>query len=73
MQTYLKTIERAPADFITVIVPEEITEGLLGYLLRRRKLIQLKAGLAPRAQRRRHGRSRSSSRTAHRQASMPDR
>ena len=28
-----------------MIVPEEITEGLLGYLLRHRKLIQLKAGL----------------------------
>ena len=45
MRTYLKTIERAPADFITVIVPEEINEGLVAYLLRKRKLVQLKAGL----------------------------
>jgi amino acid transporter len=45
MQTYLATIERGPADFITVIIPEVISEGLLAYLLRRRKLIQLKAGL----------------------------
>jgi hypothetical protein len=45
MQTYLMTIEREPADFITVIIPEVISEGLLAYLLRRRKLIQLKAGL----------------------------
>jgi amino acid transporter len=45
MQTYLATIEREPEDFITVIIPEVISEGLLAYLLRRRKLIQLKAGL----------------------------
>ncbi len=45
MRTYLKTIEREPGDFVTVIVPEVIREGLVGYLLRNRKLIQLKAGL----------------------------
>ena len=45
MRTYLKGIERAPSDFVTVLVPEEIKEGLLTYLLRNRKLVQLKAGL----------------------------
>ncbi len=45
MRRYLKTIDREPADFISVIVPEQISQGLVGYLLRNRKLIQLKAGL----------------------------
>ena len=45
MRTYLKAVERAPSDFITVIVPEVIREGLVAYLLRNRKLVQLKAGL----------------------------
>jgi amino acid transporter len=45
MRTYLKGIERGPADFVTVMVPEEIREGLVAYLLRNRKLVQLKAGL----------------------------
>ena len=45
MRTHLKGIEREPSDFITVIVPEVINEGLVAYLLRNRKLVQLKAGL----------------------------
>jgi len=45
MRTYLGGVERAPSDFVTVLVPEEIKEGLLTYLLRNRKLVQLKAGL----------------------------
>ena len=45
MRTYLKGIEREPSDFVTVLIPEEIKEGLLTYLLRNRKLVQLKAGL----------------------------
>ena len=45
MRTYLKGIVREPSDFVTVLVPEEIKEGLLTYLLRNRKLVQLKAGL----------------------------
>jgi amino acid transporter len=45
MRTYVKGIDRAPADFITVIVPEVISEGLVTYLLRNRKLVQLKGGL----------------------------
>ena len=45
MRTYLKGVERGPSDFVTVIVPEVISEGLVAYLLRNRKLVQLKAGL----------------------------
>jgi amino acid transporter len=45
MRTYLKGITRGPSDFVTVIVPEVISEGLVAYLLRNRKLVQLKAGL----------------------------
>jgi hypothetical protein len=45
MRTYLKGIDREPSDFVTVLVPEEIKESLLTYLLRNRKLVQLKAGL----------------------------
>jgi amino acid transporter len=45
MRIYLNAHERAPNDFITVIVPEVINEGLVAYLLRKRKLVQLKAGL----------------------------
>ncbi|HEY7400624.1 MAG TPA: APC family permease [Actinomycetota bacterium] len=45
VRRYLRDIERHPDDFITVIVPESIRNGLFGYLLRNRPLVQLKAGL----------------------------
>ena len=45
MRTYLRALPRQPNDFVTVIVPEEINESLFGYLLRRRSLVRLKAGL----------------------------
>jgi amino acid transporter len=45
MRAYLGAIPRQPNDFISVIVPEEIQERLFGYLLRRREVVRLKAGL----------------------------
>jgi hypothetical protein len=42
---YLRALPRQPNDFVTVIVPEEIRESLFGYLVRRRSLVRLKAGL----------------------------
>jgi amino acid transporter len=45
MRTYLRALPRQPNDFVTVIVPEEIRESLFGYLVRRRSLVRLKAGL----------------------------
>ncbi len=44
-RAYLHALEREPNDFVTVIVPEEIRESLFGYLVRRRSLVRLKAGL----------------------------
>ncbi len=45
MRTFLRGIERQPEDFLTVVVPEEVRAGLFSYLLRRRDLIRLKAGM----------------------------
>ena len=45
MRVYLRALPRQPNDFVTVIVPEEIRESLFGYLVRRRSLVRLKAGL----------------------------
>jgi amino acid transporter len=45
VRRYLNTIPRQPEDFLTVIVPEPVRGGLVGYLVHNRKLIQLKAGL----------------------------
>ena len=42
---YVKGIERAPDDFVTVIIPEVVRERLFSYLLHRRNVIRLKAGL----------------------------
>ena len=42
---YLQRISAAPQDFVTVIVPELVRERLPSYLLRRRSLVRLKAGL----------------------------
>jgi amino acid transporter len=42
---YVNGIAREPNDFVTVIVPETVRGGLFSYLLRRRDLIRLKAGL----------------------------
>jgi amino acid transporter len=45
VRRYLATIPREPEDFLTVIVPEPVRGGLLGYLVHNRRLIRLKAGL----------------------------
>ena len=41
----LQRIDRAPEDFVTVVLPEMIESGLVRYLLRRGPLVRLKAGL----------------------------
>jgi hypothetical protein len=45
VKRYVRGIERAPEDFVNVVVPEVVQGTLLGYLLRRASLIRLKAGL----------------------------
>lgn len=45
MRAYLSELSPGPDDFVTVIVPEIVREGLLRYLLRRRDLVRLKAAL----------------------------
>jgi len=45
MRTFLAGIPREPRDFVTVVIAEDIDEGLTGYLLRKRPLFRLKAGL----------------------------
>ena len=43
---YVRGIERAPSDFVNVVIPE-IVQGSasVGYLFRRAALVRLKAGL----------------------------
>jgi amino acid transporter len=45
MRAYLRAFPREANDFISVVVPEEVRESLFGYLVRRRSLVRLKAGL----------------------------
>ena len=45
VRAYVRAFPREANDYISVIVPEEIRESLFGYLVRRRSLIRLKAGL----------------------------
>jgi len=45
VRSYIRAIERADNDFVNVVIPEVVGEGLLGYLVRRRNLIRLKSGL----------------------------
>jgi amino acid transporter len=45
VKRYVRGIERAPEDFVNVVIPEIVEGSLLGYLLRRFALIRLKAGL----------------------------
>ncbi|MEX0989887.1 MAG: APC family permease [Actinomycetota bacterium] len=45
MRRELKRVAREPEDFVTIVIPELVTGGLLGYLLRARRVIRLKAGL----------------------------
>ncbi len=45
VKRYVRGIERAPEDFVNVVIPEVVQGSLLGYVLRRASLIRLKAGL----------------------------
>jgi amino acid transporter len=45
VRRYVRRIDRAPSDFVNVFIPEVVQEGLPGYLIRRRALVRLKAGL----------------------------
>jgi hypothetical protein len=45
VRRYVRAIDRAPSDFVNVFIPEVVQEGLPGYLIRRRALVRLKAGL----------------------------
>ena len=45
MRRFVRAIDRGPDDVVTVVIPELIQEGLLGYLIRRRSLVRLKATL----------------------------
>ena len=45
MRRYLKGLPRQPNDFVTVLIPEVVRERLFSYLVLRRDVIRLKAGL----------------------------
>ena len=45
VKKYVRGIERAPEDFVNVVIPEMVEGSLLGYLFRRAALIRLKGGL----------------------------
>jgi hypothetical protein len=45
LKRYVRGIDRAPEDFVNVVIPEVVQGSLLGYLLRRAGLVRLKAGL----------------------------
>lgn len=45
VRLYVRDLPRGPDDFVTVVVPELVSGGSIGYLLRRPGLIRLKAGL----------------------------
>jgi amino acid transporter len=45
LKRYVRGIDRAPEDFVNVVIPEVVHGSLLGYLFRRAGLVRLKAGL----------------------------
>jgi amino acid transporter len=45
MRVYLRTIERGPDDFVTIVVPEVIHGRLVPYLVNARSFFRLKLGL----------------------------
>jgi amino acid transporter len=45
VRRYVRGIDRAPEDFVNVVIPEMVQGSLFGYLFRRAALIRLKAGL----------------------------
>lgn len=45
VRRYVRGVDRAPNDFVNVVIPEIVSGGLASYLIRRFALIRLKAGL----------------------------
>jgi amino acid transporter len=45
VRDYVRGIERGDHDFVTLVVPEEVREGLFSYVVRNRDLIRLKGGM----------------------------
>jgi amino acid transporter len=45
VRRFVRSVAVEPDGFVNVVVPEVVREGLLGYLVRHRDLIRLKAGL----------------------------
>ena len=45
LRRYVRGIERAPNDFVNVVIPEVVQGSLIGYLFRRAGIVRLKAGL----------------------------
>ena len=45
MRAFVRALPRQEDDFVTVVVPEVVKEGLFSYVVRRRDLIRLKGGL----------------------------
>jgi hypothetical protein len=45
LRRFVRGIDRAPNDFVNVVIPETVPGSLLLYLLRRAALVRLKAGL----------------------------
>ena len=43
LRRFVRSIERGPDDFVTVVVPEEVSTGLLLYILRRTRSFRVKA------------------------------
>ncbi len=45
VRDFVRSIDRAPDDFVTVVVPEVVRESLFTYVVRKRELIRLKGRL----------------------------
>ena len=45
LRTYVTQLDRAPEDFVNVVIPEMVQGSLVRYLLGRTQLVRLKAGL----------------------------
>jgi amino acid transporter len=45
VRDYVRGIERGETDFVTLVVPEVVREGLFAYVVRKRELIRLKSGM----------------------------
>src|SRR6185503_13377021 len=45
LRRQVRQIERAPQDFVNIVIPEMVTGSLVTYLFRRAALVRLKAGL----------------------------